>query len=53
MHLSSPVLATQATVNLVRQTERSFSLAKFLRIVALLTIFDVTCVPNITSCRSN
>jgi len=43
----------QATVNLVRQTDCSFSLAKFLRSVARLTISDVTSVLNITSRRSN
>jgi hypothetical protein len=43
----------QATVNLVRQIDCSFSLAKFLRSVARLTISDVTCVLSNTSQLAN
>ena len=42
----------QATVNLVRQTDCSFSSAEFLQIVGLRTI-DVTCVLSNTSQLSN
>ena len=38
----------QATVNSVRQTECSFSLAKFLHIAPLLAISDVTCARSKT-----